>query len=510
LTGRVVLVGAGPGDPDLLTVRAAREIGAADVLFYDALINPALVDLAPEDCERIDVGKRGDGSRGFPQDRIAELMIERAREGKRVVRLKGGDPLVFGRGGEEASVLVDAGIPFEIVPGVSSAIAVPAYAGIPVTDRRLSSSVAVVTGHRAEHPDNRRIDWEGLSRSAETLVVLMGTAWLPEIVTRVIAGGRDPKTPAAVVERGTTPDQRVVVAPLEDLPERVREAGLRAPTIIVIGEVVRFRERLAWYEKRPLHNRAVLVTRERDQGADLIERLRARGARPVHVPRLEFRLPEDPDPFDRALEKLDRYDWVVFTSANAVRRVADRLRELGRSPSELGTVGVGCVGPKTEAVARDLGISVRVVPPTSFLPEDLAVEMARRAPLQGARVLFPRARDARGTLPERLAESGARVDSIEAYRTELPEGAGETLGEAIQQGLDAVTLLSPSAVDHLARLLGDAGVHDLAGRTLFACIGSTTATALRERGVEPDLVCKEPTVEALVEALEDHFRRETP
>ncbi len=507
MSGRVVLVGAGPGDPDLLTVRAAREIRSADVLLYDALIEPALLDLARPQCERVDVGKRGDGSRGFPQDRIAELMIEKARQGKRVVRLKGGDPFVFGRGGEEASALVDAGVPFEVVPGISSAFAVPAYAGIPVTDRRLSSSVAVVTGHRGKNVDDARIDWEGLARSAETLVILMGTAWLPDIVRRVLAGGRDPRTPSAVVERGTTPDQRVVVAPLEELPAAVEKAGLRSPTVIVVGEVVRFREHLDWFERRPLLGCSVLVTREREQGRDLVQRLRARGAKPVHVPLLEFRPPDDPAPLDRALEKLDRYDWLVFTSANSVRCVAERLRDLGRSTVDLGALAVGCVGPGTEGAARGLGIAVRCVSTEGFLPEDLAREMARSAPLRGARVLFPRARDARRELPEALSDVGARVEEIEAYRTVVPADAARDLREAVDRGLDAVTFMSPSAVRHAARLLGPEGLRGLGDRAVLAAIGPTTVAALLEAGVEPGLVCESPTAEALVEALEEHFGR---
>jgi uroporphyrinogen III methyltransferase/synthase len=503
----VVLVGGGPGDPDLLTVRAAREIARAEVLLYDALIDPTLLHLARPDCERVDVGKRGDGSSGFPQDQIAELMVTRARAGRYVVRLKGGDPFVFGRGGEEMSALAAAGIPFEVVPGVTSAIAVPAYAGIPVTDRRYSSSFAVVTGHRGKKPLDDRTDWEGLARSAETLVVLMGTAWLPDIVHRVIQGGRDPQTPAAVIERGTGPHHRVVTAPLGELPERVREAGLRAPTVIVIGEVVRCREALAWYEARPLFGRRVLVTREAEQGRALVGLLRRQGADPVHVPLIALLPPEDTGPLDRALEKIDRYDWLVFTSANAVEALTRGLRERGRSNAELSRIRVACVGPKTEEAARQAGIAVELVPASRALPEELVGEMTRRANLAGARILFPRAREGRETLAEGLTESGATVDTVEVYRTVRPEGAGEGLRVALETGLDAVTLMSPSAVRHLADLLGDSEFRRLGERSVLACIGPTTAAAVRERGVEPEIVSEISTGEALVEALELHFGR---
>ena len=503
----MVLVGGGPGDPDLLTVRAAREIARAEVLLYDALIDPTLLEFAPPACERIDVGKRGDGSSGFPQDQIAELMISRAREGRYVVRLKGGDPFVFGRGGEEMSALAAAGVPFEVVPGITSAIAVPAYAGIPVTDRRFSSSFAVVTGHRGKKPLDDRTDWEGLARSAETLIVLMGTTWLADIVDRVIRGGRDPQTPAAVIERGTGPHHRVVTAPLAELPERVREAGLRAPTVIVIGEVVRCRDALAWYEARPLFGRRVLVTREAEQGRALVGLLRRQGADPVHVPLIVFLPPEDTGPIDRALEKIDRYDWIVFTSANAVHAVAGRLRELGRSTAELSRTRVACVGPKTEEAARQAGMAVELVPAGPALPSELVEEMSRRADLAGARILFPRAREGREALADGLTESGATVDTVEAYRTVRPEEAGERLRVAVEAGLDAVTLMSPSAVRHLADLLGDLDFRQLGERSVFACIGPTTAAAVRERGVEPRVISEASTTEALVEALELHFGR---
>ncbi len=319
MIGRVVLVGAGPGDPDLLTLRAARELAHAEVLLYDALIEPELLELVPDACERIDVGKRGDGTRSVAIDDIIELMLEKARAGRNVVRLKGGDPFLFGRGGEEATALAAAGIPFEVVPGIPSALAVPAYAGIPITDRRLSSSFAVVTGHRGVRAGDQRIDWEGLSSSADTLVVLMATRWIEEIVERILAGGRDPATPAAMISHGTTPRQRVVSAPLAELPKQVREAGLRAPTVLVVGEVARFRESIAWFEKRPLFSRRVLVTRATERAGELAARLLTRGAEPVRVPLLAFGPPADPEPLVRALDALDRYDWLVYTSATAVR-----------------------------------------------------------------------------------------------------------------------------------------------------------------------------------------------
>ncbi|MEE8557038.1 MAG: uroporphyrinogen-III C-methyltransferase [Myxococcota bacterium] len=507
MSGSVVLVGAGPGDPDLLTVRAARELECAEVLLYDALIDPELLERVPRTCERIDVGKRGDGSKGVRQEEIAALMIDRARQGRRVVRLKGGDPFVFGRGGEEASALAAAGVPFEVVPGISSALAVPAYAGIPLTDRRSSSSFAVITGHRGKARSEEQVDWEGLARSAQTLVILMGTAWLERIVERVIEGGRDPATPVAVIERGSGPRQRVVVAPLSRIAEEVRSAGLEAPTVIVVGEVVRLREALAWYEARPLFSRRVLVTREVEDARGLLGLLRRRGAEAVHVPLLAFEPAQDPGPLDRALEKLEGYDWLVFTSSRAVRAVIERLEHLGLSPNDLAQVRVGCVGQATEELARGAGIHVEFVPEGGTLPELMADELARHTSLDASRILFPRAREGRDLLRERLSGHGAVVDLVEAYCTVRPATAQAGLDAAVRAGLDAVTLLSPSAVHPLVELLDRRALEKLASEAVFACIGPTTAAALREHGVEPELVCETQTVEALVEALDEHFGR---
>jgi len=500
VSGRVVLVGAGPGDPDLLTLRAAREIREAEVLLYDALIPAVIVELADPACERIDVGKRGDGSKGVSQDEIAELMLRKAREGRHVVRLKGGDPFVFGRGGEEASALVDAGIHFEVVPGVSSFVAAPAYAGIPLTDRRFSSSVALVTGHRGKDAEDRRIDWEGLARSAESLVILMGTAWIENIVERVLRAGRDPETPAAAIASGTTARQRVVTASLAELPSRIREAELRPPTVIVIGEIARFRETLAWYEKRPLFGRRVLLLRAEGQHAELSELLSRRGAEPVHVPLLGFDGPSEPEPLASALAALEQFEWLVFTSANAVR-FCSRLLERPL-PSSL---RVACIGPATAAAARSAGFTVHVCPEARSLPEQLVCAMAARGPLRGVRALFPHAQQAREDLPRALEREGVRVESVEAYRTFVPTGAGEALRAAVKEGLDAVLLTSPSTIDHLVTLLGGCELRELAKGLVLACIGPSTAGQLCEQGIEPEIVCERQSSAALVEALERWF-----
>ena len=501
MSGRVVLVGAGPGDPDLLTLRALRELERADVILYDALIPAVILEFARPGARRVDVGKRGDGTKGIPQDEIAARMIEEARAGHHVLRLKGGDPFVFGRGGEEASALASAGIDFEIVPGISSALAVPAYAGIPVTDRRLSSSVAIVTGHRGGRVGDGCTDWEGLARSAETLVVLMGTAWLEEIVERVLAGGRAPDTPAALIQTGGRADQRVVTAKLAELPTAVRAAGLVAPTVLVVGEVVRFREVLRWYERRPLFARRVLVLRSVEQRGGLLLELARAGAEARPVPLLEFHSSEREAELHTALSRAAEYDWLVFSSANAVRFSKSALPETRPD----GPPRVACIGAASAAAAQAAGLRVDVVPPAPFAPERLVAAMGS---LAGQRVLLPRSAEARDMLQTLLEGAGAQVTAVEAYRNVLPAGAREALCAEIDAGVDAALLTSPSTVERLAALLGADGLRELAKSVTLACVGPTTADALREAGIDLVLIAEEQSDRGLVEALATHYRED--
>ena len=499
-TGHVVLVGAGPGDPDLLTVRALRELETADVLLYDALISPAILALARPDCSRVDVGKRGDGSRGVPQERIAELMIEHARTGAHVVRLKGGDPFVFGRGGEEASALAEARIPFEVVPGISSATSVPAYAGIPVTDRRLSSSFTVVTGHRGKAVDDERTDWEGLARSSETLVVLMGTAWLDDLVGRILAGGRDPETPAAVISQGTTGAQRTVVAPLREIAQRVREANLAAPSVIVIGQVVSFRESVAWFERRPLFGRRVLVLRSQQDAGELVARIGAAGGVPIAVPLLAFSPAADGGTALRAaLAAAREHDWVIFTSETAVRfGGAELARGIGMDEPPR----IACIGPATARAARSAGLHVVLTTGGRQGGELLAAALGEVA---GASILIPRSALASEDLPRALRARGAQVHCVEAYRNELPGGAESALRAALESGVDALLLTSGSTIDRLVELLGEPELRRLATLAALVCIGETTAASLRKHGIAPAAVALEPSAAGLVSALERYY-----
>ncbi|MBX6378705.1 MAG: uroporphyrinogen-III C-methyltransferase, partial [Clostridia bacterium] len=364
MSGRVYLVGAGPGDPGLLTLKGAACLERADVVVHDRLVDPRVLALARPDAELIDAGKEP-GEPKLTQEAINALLVERARRGQVVVRLKGGDPFIFGRGGEEALALAEAGVPFEVVPGVSSVSAVPAYAGIPLTFRGLSSAFLVLTGHRctvASGDDDP--DWESLARAADTLVVLMGMSRLGECLAGLRRGGRDPSTPAAVIAKGTLGEQRVVVADLARLADEVAAAGLRNPAIAVVGPVVSLRERLAWFERRPLFGRRILVTRSREQAGQLSRLLAEQGAQPVEVPLIRAVPPASWEEFDAALTNLAHYRWVAFTSANAVRAFGERLWAAGRDARALAGVSIACVGGETDRALRGWGLRADLVPET--------------------------------------------------------------------------------------------------------------------------------------------------
>jgi uroporphyrinogen III methyltransferase/synthase len=505
VSGRVILVGAGPGDPDLLTVRGAAWLRGADAVVYDALASPELLELAPASALRIDVGKRGHDAPTRPQEEINALLVRLAREGRTVVRLKGGDPFVFGRGGEEASACAAAGVPFEVVPGISSAVGALAYAGIPLTDRRHAASFAVVTGHKDPSAAARETRWEALAGAADTLVVLMGMRNLEPIVARLLAGGLDPATPAAVVMEGALPTQRVVEAPLGELVARVRAAGLGAPAVVVVGRVVALRAELAWFERLPLFGMRVLVTRAEEQAPELAAALRAAGARPEVVPLIRIEPPDDWSPADAALDALARYDGLAFASANAVRALAARACERGRELA--GFEGrVGCVGPRTAEAARAAGLRVDVVPERHDA-EALAAALAAGAPLAGRRWLLPRAEAGREVLAERLRAAGAEVDAVAVYRTAPAPVDAAALRERLARGeIGALTFASPSTVRCFAELL-DAPARGALARCLVAAIGPVTAEALRRRGIEPDAVPAGASAAELVAALAEAARR---
>jgi len=504
VSGRVILVGAGPGAADLLTLRGAEALRTADAVLYDELAAHELLDLAPPAALRIDVGKRGHGPPTHDQQDINALLVKLAREGKTVVRLKGGDPFVFGRGAEEASACADAGIPCDVVPGVSSALAAPALAGIPVTDRRYAASFAVVTGHKDPAVASHQLRWDALAEAADTLVVLMGMRNLATILDE-IGRVRPPDTPAAAVMWGGTRRQRTVVAPLCELAQRVREAGVGTPATLIVGDVVRVREQIGAPRELPLASRRVLVTRGEEQGGVLVDALERAGAEAVHLPMLRFEPAEDLAELDACLERLGDYDALVLGSANAARFLAERARARGDSLDALRGL-VLCIGPASSAAARAVGLRVDHTPEGRRDAQGLLDELSRWVDPAGKRFLVPQSQIGRALLPDGLRAAGALVDAPLAYRTLPPEPdapQAEALRRRLARGLDAATFTSPSAVRHCLGLL-DAESQQALSRCVLVAVGPTTAAALREAGLEPDVVPEEAGVEELVEALVAH------
>lgn len=502
--GRVLLVGAGPGDPGLLTLRGAQALRSADAVVYDALAAPELLALAPAGAERIAAGRRGHEAAGRSFEETTALIVRLALDGKTVVRLKGGDPFVFGRGGEEASACAAAGVAFEVVPGVSAAIAAAAYAGIPVTDRRHATSFAVTTGHEDPANPAARTHWKELAQSADTLVILMGLKNLGAVASELVASGRAPTTPAAAIADATTPRQRVIVAPLGELAARVRQEGIAAPVTIIVGDVVRLRASLAWYERRPLFGLRVLVTRSEDQAGALMEALRGAGAEPVALPLLRIVPCEDTRDLDRALGDLAAYDVLLFTSANAVRLFVARAAARGTVLAREG-IRIACVGPATAEAATAAGLAVHVVPFERFDAEGLLEALDAWLPPAGRSFLLPRSASARDVLPEGLRARGARVDVVDLYRpAPAPVDTDWLRAELAAGRLDVITFTSPSTVRHFCEQL-DAAARAAATRAVIAAIGPVTAGALREAGLAPQVVAPRAGGATLVEALAAHF-----
>jgi uroporphyrinogen III methyltransferase/synthase len=495
----VVLVGAGPGEADLVTRAGAGWLKQANCVVYDRLVDPALLGLAPDAAERVYVGK-SPGEPGMSQQDINALLVARARAGRRVVRLKGGDPLVFGRGGEEAEALAAAGIPFVIVPGVTAASAAAAGAGIPLTHRGLSSAVALVTGHEDPDKGESAVDFAALAR-LETVVFYMGVGKLASLAERLMAAGRSGETPAAVVERAATPDQRTVTATLATLAEQAEETGIAAPAVIIVGPTVALREKLAWLEALPLFGRTVLVTRPRGQAEALRAGLAARGAAVVLAPAVEVRPPDSTDALDAALRRLGETDWLVLTSANGVEQVFARLHAAGRDARALGGVRVAAVGPATADALRRHGIEPDLVP-EAYTTGHLGRALAATGDLGGWRVLLARSASAGPEPAASLTAAGARVEDVPAYRTGTPETLPEPALEALRAGrADWIAFTTPSTVERLFELSSAAGATDAVQRAKAAAIGPVTADALRARGLEPAVVAAEHTAGGLVDAI---------
>ena len=489
---KVALVGAGPGDPGLLTLRGRELLERAEVVIYDHLANPVLLNYALPEAERIYVGKR---SRQDPhyQENINALLMGKARAGKRVVRLKGGDPFIFGRGGEEAEALRAAGIPYEVVPGITAGYAVPAYVGIPITHREVTSTVAFVTGHADPETEESTVRWDQLATAAGTLVLYMAWANLAAIARKLIQCGRPPETPVAVVCRGTTPLQQTVTGTLADIAARVAERGLKPPTITVVGEVVSLRDTLAWFERLPLFGRRIVVTRARHQAAALACGLRERGALAIELPTIELRDPKSFAPLDRAVRVLESYDWLVFTSANAVEKFFARLEAAGRDARAI-RGRVCAIGPATAEQLRGHGVRADRIA-AEYRAEGVLDALGEEQ-IAGQRILIPRAAVARDLLSRELEASGARVDVVEAYRTVAAKTEPPFVHQLTEEGADLITFTSSSTVENCPAELR---------RIPAASIGPITTETARRLGFQVVVEAREYTVEGLLAALEAYF-----
>jgi len=496
--GCVYLVGAGPGDPGLLTVRGRDLLAGADAIVYDHLASPRLLDLAGEDAQMIYVGKQA-SEHTLSQDEINELLVRLGREGMQVVRLKGGDPFVFGRGGEEALALVDAGVPFEVVPGVTAGVAAPAYAGIPVTNRRFTSSVALITGHETPDKAESDLDYEALARWPGTLAFYMGVKNLPKIAESLVQFGKDPATPAALVRWGTTPRQETATGTLANIAEVAERAGIKPPALIVVGRVVELRDKLKWYERRPLFGRRIVVTRARLQASRLTRQLDRLGAEVIELPAIRIEPPADPAPLDGAVASLSSFNWIIFTSANGVDAFFDALDRAKLDARALAGVRICVIGPGTAASLGRFALRADARPKT-YKSADIADTLAALQDLDSVTILCPRADIAPKDLVEDLASRGAAVTDIAAYRTVAETPDPKRLDEVFAgDGPDWITFTSSSTVTNFVNAVG---LEKLRGCSAsLASIGPVTSQTIRSFGLEPSVEAVSHTIAGLVEAI---------
>jgi uroporphyrinogen III methyltransferase / synthase len=512
--GMVYLVGAGPGDPGLLTCKGLECIRHSDVLVYDRLVSDVLLKQAPKDAELIYVGKLPDRHM-LKQEEINNLLAAKAKEGKVITRLKGGDPFVFGRGGEEAQLLKKQGVPFEIVPGVTSALAVPAYAGIPATHRGVTSLFTVITGHEDPEKLESAINWSNLAHNQGTLIFLMGMKNLPLITKKLLNEGMAADTPAAIIEKGTGARQRTLKGTLDDLALRADQEGYTNPAVIVIGKVVALREELQWFEKKPLFGKRIVVSRAREQASVFAAKLAALGAEVVEFPAIKIVEPLDYELFDRALSALASYQWIIFTSENGVKSFFNRLRDSGKDIRSMAGAKICAIGPQTERVLLKYGLKADYVP--SEYRAEAIIELLRDEIKTKDRILLPRADLSRSVLPEALSALGAYVDNVTAYRTVFGDGDIPMLRKLLENNeVDMITFTSSSTVRNLLKMLlpgsPEKTVDQTAVRKLFqqvalAAIGPITATTARDYGLEIALEAAEYTIDGLVEAIGGYYEQ---
>ncbi len=504
--GTVYLVGAGPGDPGLCTVRGLELIRKADVIVYDYLVDDRLLSYTRSDVELVYVGKQA-GRHTMRQEEINRLLVELAAGGREVVRLKGGDPFVFGRGGEEALSLSDAGVSFEVVPGVTSGIAAPAYAGIPLTHRGISTSGLLVTGHESPEEKREDLDWIGLAPTDSTLVFYMGVRNIDRIARRLIEAGRDRTTPAALIRWGTTPAQRTLTARLDEIADRAACELFEPPALLIVGKVVELRKRLRWFDNRPLFGKRVVVTRSRSQRSELSALLASRGAEVIEFPTIEMRPPDSYARLDEALRRVGEYDWLLLTSQNTVAALFDRLDALGLDARCFTGVRFAVVGCATASALRERGIRADLEPRRHTAEGLLETFDSRRIPTAGARVLFPCSSLSAPILADGLAERGAVVDRIVAYVTVPPHASPEAILSTLDSTPDLVTFASSSAVTNFVSLLTRCGKDGMGAGRRAASIGPVTTQTARASGIDVVVEAADARIPALVESIEDYFSK---
>ena len=501
--GKIILIGAGPGDVSLLTLQGKTWLQKAEVILYDHLVNEDLLRFTQKETEVFYVGKK-EGVASLEQEKINSLLINKAREGKVVIRLKGGDPFIFGRGGEEIQAAKNSNIPFLVVPGITSVTGVAAYAGIPLTHRHLSSTLSIITGSNERNKGDIHIDWEKIASRSGTLVFLMGARKLPLIVEKLIKFGKNPDTPIAVIQWGTTARQKTWKGTLSTIIEKASKETIFPPALTIIGEVVNLKTDIEWYENLPLFGKSIVVTRKGDQAESMIERLRELGAEPVFFPVIETIVPDNWAPLDEALKHVSRYDGIIFTSINGVRFFFHRLKEIGQDIRNLKDVRVYTIGPKTAEAVSNLGICVDIIP-EDFVAESL-IESIGKEKINGKRFLIPRAAVAREVLPKKLTEMGAKIDIAPAYQTVLPKPKSDAFLKRLKSGdIDVLTFTSSSTVTNFLTLTGKNLLEEIK-KTRIACIGPITAKTAEDAGLKVDILPEEYTVTSLLDAIENYFQ----
>lgn len=498
------IVGAGPGDVGLLTMRAYECVSQADCIIYDRLVSKAILRYARKDAELIFVGKEP-SRHSLSQEQINQLIIAKVKAGLKVCRLKGGDPFVFGRGGEEAEALADAGVAFEVVPGVSSFYAVPAYAGIPLTDRRFASSVAIVTGHEA---GDGKVRWEQIAKAVDTIVVLMGVERLHDIASRLMRGGLKPSTPAALIEHGTLPSQRVIVSVLGSIVRDARRENIHPPAVLVVGDVVNLRGKLSWFEKRPLFGMRILVTRDEERCFEVARMFEMHGGNVICLPVLKVESLSDTPRMRAAVRKLScgSYDWVLFTSANGVRSFFSALHSIGKDARAFCSAKVCAIGDATAEELRAYGIIADAIP-SEFTTEAMA-RMLNEIGIKGARILLPRVYGAPRELANKLSEAGAIVHEVAAYRVGPNSSLSSSeVEEALSSPIDIACFTSPSSLNALVELAGKARVLSALRGATIACIGPVTAAHATKHGLSVNVVASNHTAQGLVESVVEFVKR---